>query len=91
MLDVEFTEPVDITRDYNGDLLLGVSETKDIVNKYGDLTYVETDSQGRELIYRTVGVKYLDNNNNALIYRQVYDPAKNKWVVLNDEKNGIPV
>jgi hypothetical protein len=48
------------------------------------MVYSERDASGRELIYRTVAVQYNNVNegvidNNAIIYRQVYNPVTSEW------------
>jgi hypothetical protein len=91
MLNITLSEPVRITTDYNGNLLLGISSDGTYVNKYGDMTYVETIN-GKDYIFRTVGVTYLDNSSNmAKVFRQVYNPETNKWTHLNDEAEGVLV
>lgn len=79
MLNIKFPISVDITRDYNRDSLLW-SEGTTSINKYGDMTYLEYDSKGNDILYKTVGIVYDRSKslNGAWIYRQKYENGT--WV-----------
>jgi hypothetical protein len=79
MLNIKFPISVDITKDYNGGPLLWSKDTTSI-NKYGDMTYLEYDSEGNDILYKTVGVVYDRSRslNGAWIYRQKYENGT--WV-----------
>ena len=92
MMDIKFKDSeskdisVRIDKDFNGNNLIGMKDNKPF-SQYGDMTYVEYNSDGSETIYRTVGVKYT-GINIATIYREIYDKNKKEWVKeLNPQEN----